>query len=421
MTNLPLGQQSYERQYGRMPQIKLVNRFFEPNPANRAEEMSLLTRPGTRAQKIIGAGRLRKLFWQDGAFGDDIFVVSGQDLWRYDPGADTLVQISGVIAGDGTPDMAVVVGPGFQHLFIADGLVLQVYTGTGFATGTLSLDVLSSPPNIISQTVQIGTIYYQWTTGSVDAGTPDGSALAPYLVATGADDEGSLANMAAALNFTGTQGTTYSTALSGQNPIVSATSTATELELTSRTTAASNNSVATVVTGGDMSFADSTLSGAGAETLQSVPLPDGRSASQVTSLNGFVLVVESNSQRVYFVRPGEVTIEALDFFSAEDEPDQIVTARQVGDSVALLGQNSIEFWYATGDTTPGADTFLPVDGRVYSLGVLPGSVVKLRDRIVFVGNDDKVYSMAGEPVPVGLNYGISERIRRARTAQREAS
>jgi hypothetical protein len=120
------------------------------------------------------------------------------------------------------------------------------------------------------------------------------------------------------------------------------------------------------------------------------------------------------------VQPGEITIEANDFFAAEDEPDEIVTIRQVGDTVAILGQNSIEFWYATGDTRPKADTFLPVSGRVFSLGVLPGSVVRIRDTIMFVGTDDKVYALSGQPEPIGTNHGISERIRRARAAQREA-
>lgn len=421
MTQLPLGQQSYERTFGRMPEIKLVNRFFEDNPTNRVDETALLTRPGTRFQKQIGGGRIRKIFWQDGAFGGDIFVVAGTSLYRYDPEADTVTQITGVIQGDGTPDMAVVVGPGYEHLFIADGLLFQVYTGTGFATGTLTLDLVSGGPNIASQTVQIGTVYYQWTTGNVDTGTPDGSSGSPFLVSTGADDEGSLANLVLAINATGTPGVTYSTALTGQNTIVSAEQpTATTVEVTSRTTASSNNSVAISVTGSELSWDDSTLDGAGAETLIGVAMPDGRAVSQVTSLNGFALVTEANGQRVYFVRPGELTVEANDFFSAEDEPDEIVTIRQVGDTVAILGQNSIEYWYATGDTSPGADTFLPVSGRVYSLGVLPGSVVRIRDTITFVGTDDKVYVLQGPPEPLESNYGISERIRRARTAQREA-
>jgi hypothetical protein len=420
MTDLPLGKQSYERLYGRMPEIKLVNRFFETNPTNRVEGVALLTRPGTRFQKQVGSGRIRKIFWQDGAFGNDLFVVAGTSLYRYDPEADTVEQILGTIQGDGTPDMAVVVGPGFEHLFIADGLLLQVYTGTGFATGTLTLGLVTGGPNITTQTVRIGSVYYQWTSGSVDTGTPDGSSGAPFLVATGGDDTASLENLASAINADGTPGTTYSTALTGQNTIVSAVAEPLSVEVTSRTTASSNNSVATTVTGSALSWDNSTLSGAGVETLIGVAMPDGRGASQVTSLNGFALVTETNAQRVYFVRPGEITIEANDFFAAEDESDEIVTIRQVGDSVAILGQNSIEFWYATGDTTPGADTFLPVSGRVFSLGVLPGSVVRIRDVIMFVGNDDKVYALSGQPEPLQPNHGISERIRRARAAQREA-
>lgn len=61
--------------------------------------------------------------------------------------------------------------------------------------------------------VRINSTYYNWTSGSVDAGTPLGTSANPWLVAMGADTEEALANMYAAIGGTGTPGVTYSTAL----------------------------------------------------------------------------------------------------------------------------------------------------------------------------------------------------------------
>lgn len=61
--------------------------------------------------------------------------------------------------------------------------------------------------------VRINNTYYNWTSGSVDAGTPAGTSGNPWLVALGGDAATSLANLYAAIGATGVAGTTYSTAL----------------------------------------------------------------------------------------------------------------------------------------------------------------------------------------------------------------
>jgi hypothetical protein len=49
-------------------------------------------------------------------------------------------------------------------MFMADGSGLYVYLENGFAKGTIS----GSPAN--NDTVQVGTTYYKFTTGIVNAG-----------------------------------------------------------------------------------------------------------------------------------------------------------------------------------------------------------------------------------------------------------
>lgn len=411
---VPLGRQAYNRTYGRMPEVEVLNRFFEQDPTNLESGAALLTRPVTDALTAAGAGPIRKLFSVPGAFNGDLFIVSGTGLFRWD--GTNVSAISGTVGGDGQPEMAVAVGSGYEHLFIADGLLLQLYRGTSRATGTLTLTP-NSPPDITTQTLQIDTTYYQWAASLT--GSPTGGSGDPFQVLVGADDEESLENMRKALNNTGIAGTDYSSTIGGPNTQVEATSSdATTLELRARDRGTGGNSIATVVTGSDLAFGNATLTGGGSDTLNGVSIPDGSGASSVATLDQFVAVVTSNSQKWYFIKPAEITIEPLDFYNAAEEPDEIVAVRQVGDVFLFFGQSSVETWYLTGDLTPTGDPILPLKGAAYSIGCVPGTIVKIKDFVMFVGTDNIVYRMAGSPEPIP-NNALSERIRIARRFERE--
>lgn len=100
-------------------------------------------------------------------------------------------------------------------------------TGT---TGTNLIDGIT-PSNIFTASgrldvdgteyIRIDNTYYRPTAGSVDAGTPAGTISNPWLVAQGTDIASDLANLFAAINASGTPGTTYSTALTA-HPTVEA-------------------------------------------------------------------------------------------------------------------------------------------------------------------------------------------------------
>jgi hypothetical protein len=413
---LPLGRGAFTRTYGRFPPIELVNRFFEQNPTAPGGT-ALLTRPVTAPLTAAGQGPIRKLFWVPGAFEDALFIVSGNSLFRYDTD-DTVTAITGTIAGDGDVEMTAVVGPDYEHLFIADGTLLQLYRGESRATGTLTLTP-NTPPDIATQTLQIGTTYYQWAASLT--GTPTGGSGDPFQVLVGADDAESLGNMLLAINDAGDAGTEYSATISSPNTQVEATAVdATTLTIRARERGTDSNSIDTVVTGSDLAWGAATLTGGGSNVLNGVELPELYTPSSLTALGGFVIVVCSNSQRWYFVRPGEITINPLDFYNAEEESDNVVSVRQIGDAVAFLGDTTIEFWYLTGDDTATGDAFLPIDGQAYSIGCLPGTVVKIRDFIMFIGSDNNPYRLSGTPDPVTPNAGVSEAIRLVREAQREA-
>lgn len=129
MTLIPLGVGAYSRPYGKLPEIRMENRFFEQSPTT-AEGVALLSRPGTKLLLEVGMGPIRALYTQPGVFGGDLFIVSGSALYRYN-GVDEPLLIPGVVAGNGYPVLTSVAIPGFEAIFITDGETLQYYTGVG--------------------------------------------------------------------------------------------------------------------------------------------------------------------------------------------------------------------------------------------------------------------------------------------------
>lgn len=409
MTSVPLGIGAYRRTYGQEPEIQLLNRFFEQTPTNQVEGSVLLARPGNTFFVAAGQGQPRWVGHQPGAFGGDLFFVINETLYRYD-GINTPIAINGVIGGSGTPSVTFVAGPGYEHLFIADGLLLQVYDGQAAATGTLTV---SGGSIVATDTVEMDGVYYEWTAGSVDAGSPAGTMANPWLVDLGASDTAALANLLQAINASGVAGTTYSTALTAHLTVEGVSSDATELNVRSRTRGTGGNSVTTTETGANISWGAATLEGGGAQALNGVPAPDGVGIISLATLASFVFAVAANSQRFYWIQPGAVVIDPLDFAEAESEPDEIIQVLRVGDALYFLGQTSTEVWYASGQANA---PILRQQGLAFSQGTIEGTAVQIRQQLFTVAEDGKVYQIAGSPQRISDN-GIEERVRLALAAQ----
>lgn len=400
MVAVPLGRGAYQRDYANEPEIHLLNRFFEENPTNVADGVSLLARPGTSELVSAGDGPMRGFFSAPGLHNGDLFFVSGDTLYRYLPD-ETLIPIGGQVFGSGKPSMAFMTGPGYERLFIADGTLLQYYAGGSHATGTLT-----ESGSITNQVIQIGSTYYTWSaTLNVDN---DGTSGDPWRAKLGADDAESLANMVKLLAFDGTRGVDFSQNLGGPSTIVTATSDSTTMTVTAISDLADGNDIETTVfSGAGLAWGGATLTGGGAHALSGIEMPDGVGAQAVASLAGFILVSVANSGRFYWVEPGAIIIDPLNFATAESQPDNIVDLLSVGDTVWLIGQGSTEAWYATGDNlTP----FAPTQGRVYARGVVEGTAVRVKDQVLLVGSDGVVYAIGGG-VQRMSNHGIEERIR----------
>jgi hypothetical protein len=416
MVKIPLGITSYQRSDAQQPLIPLINRYFEANPTNQVDGVAVLARPGLKRWLEVGAGPVRTSYSCPGSFDDALFVVSGDQLYRIDRD-ETVTHIAGTFQGrtaTSAVSMAATanIGGTPEFLFIADGQTLQVYIADGFGIGTLTASAVAN-----NDTISIAGIWYKWTTGSVNAGTPAGTNANPWLVDDGANLAEALANMLAAINEGGTAGTTYSTALTA-NPAVSATaSTGTTLSVRAINAGIIGN-VAVTETGANTSWGGAALTGGGSAQVLQVPTPDDVGIISVGWIAGYTICVVAQGYgmngRFYWIDPGEIVIDPLNFATAERSPDPIHEVVITGDQFMLPGTSSTEFWYPTGDFDAPMQR---QQGRLFDRGTWPGTAVQVKDAMIVVDPDGTVYAIAGAPQRIS-NHSIEQRIRKAMIEQR---
>lgn len=410
----------YRRSDAKTAVIPLENRYFEQNPVLNDTEQgaAMLARPGLRILKSgIGDGPIRGVYSQSGSFDDALFTVSGDTLFRLDKDG-TLTEI-GIISGQASQSSVSMVATGNigdtpEFLFIADGSILWVYLEDGFAqniftvTGTL----------LNNDTLQVGTTYYKWTSGSVDAGTPAGTLANPWLVALGGTNAVALSNMRLAIGDTGISGTNYSTALAA-NTLASAPSvTATELVVKALEHGGVGNSIVTADTSAGGSWAGGTMTGGGLANLTQVPTPDDVGVISLGYITSHVIVVPAQGEgingRFFWIEPGETTIDPLNFATAESAPDAISQVVVFGDQFWLIGNSTTEVWYITGDPdTP----VLRLKGVAFNRGAIEGTAVQVKSSMIIADSDGGVFQIAG-----GINRistpQVEERIRVAYQQQK---
>lgn len=408
MTDIPLGKSDYFRHVAKEARIYLRNRYFESNPILTEEPVGLIARPAKKRWLDVGLGPIRGVRSQAGSFSDALFTVSGSEWYRVDiDESSTLLQTG--IGGDQYPvSMAITgtLGETPAYAFLADGSTLYVYIEDGYSVGTLT----GTPAN--TDVVRVGSYYYQYTNGSVDAGTPDGSLANPWLVAVGIDGFDSLTVLKDALNASGVAGADYTTTLI-QNPDARGYYvTATTLQVVARALGSAGDTVVTTETGG-LAWGAGTLQNGGTPLVYIVPTPDGWGTISVAYIANYVIVVpaanESTNGRFYWINPGEIEIDPLDFATAERSPDPISEVVVFGDQFWLPGTTTTEVWYPTGD--PNAP-MLRLQGVTFDRGAWGGTAVQVKDSMIIVDSNGGVFRIAGGIEPIG-RPDIAERIRNA--------
>ncbi len=147
----------------------------------------------------------------------------------------------------------------------------------------------------------------------------------------------------------------------------------------------------------------------GVAALAPITVPDGLGIASIDVIAGYVICVAAQSDKFFWVEPGGITIDPLNFATAERLPDWVTNVRAVGDQFWLLGQKTNEVWYLSGDPLSPMQR---AQGRTFDQGVWGGTAVRVNDVVMVVGNDGVVMKIAGGPQPVSTP-GITERIRKA--------
>jgi len=156
-----------------------------------------------------------------------------------------------------------------------------------------------------------------------------------------------------------------------------------------RVVMAANASYVLIATG-------TTLYSSNGSTVSTVSFPDSADVTSVAVLNGYFLALRANSQRVYFSAVNGITFGALDYFSAETQPDNLVNIAVFGDELWMLGQSSVEVHVPSGDPD---SPFLRINGRMFQMGCAArDGVARMDDGIAWVGQDRIVYHTGSAPV-----------------------
>lgn len=407
MKHIGLATGDWQRTVAKEAQIPLLNRYFEEDPIPLDGQAALLARPALRKWKEVGSGPIRGMFAQLGVFQDSLFIVSDATLFKIKPD-ETVVTIGSGISGSPTGYVPMCVTD--NYLFLADGTNLWVYTDNGFAIGTLTASGVISAAEV----VKIGSTYYQFVAaGGVDAGTPAGSVGSPWLVSLGASISAALDNLAAAIEGSGTAGTDYSTALTAHTGVLVSDLTSTTVKVRAKVAGTGGNAIATTETGTNLAWGGVVLAGGGATVFSTVTMPDSVGAVWVDTIASFVMVVVAQgfgeNGRFYWIEPGQSTVDALNFATAERAPDPLYSVLTLGDQFWLFGSSTTEIWYPTGD---GNAPFQRIQGKLFDRGIWSGTAVKIGDVMIVTDRDGVVWRIDQGMTEVS-NFGVSQRIREA--------
>lgn len=114
--------------------------------------------------------------------------------------------------------------------------------------------------------------------------------------------------------------------------------------------------------------------------------PDLSTPTSVTSVNGYSITTRSGSDIFQWSSLRDASAwDALDFATAESNPDSLVAVRSVNKELVLLGKKTIEFWYNSGNPT---QAFEPRSVAPLKIGCIArNSAIVVDGSLFFVGRD----------------------------------
>lgn len=418
MVNIPFVTGDYNRTVADSPSAVVRNRFMEENPALNDNKTAFISRPGLQKWMTVGTGPIRRVYTCEGTFNNDLFVVSGLFLWRVSTlgVATNLGQISTSLTDAVSIAATAPLGSTPAFLYVSDGSVLWYFTDDAQAWG----DLTATSTIVTGDVVQIDTIFYKFTTGSVNAGAPAGTSANPWLVNLGLTNEVSFTNLFNAINASGVNGTDYSTNLAQHLTCTAYNSDTTDLFVQYNTFGIAGNATATTTTSSHMSWGHTTLTGGGGNELRLVAVPDNNGCISIAFINGYIIAVSGQNTltmgRFYWINPGENVIQPLNWATAERSPDGITQVLVFGDMFWLMGQVTTEPWITTGVYATPMQRY---QGVLYDRGCWPDTAVQIKDSIVLVDDNGAVFQIKSGQNRISTP-AIEERIRLALQRQQFA-
>lgn len=421
--SLPLAKGDYARKVAKTPLVPMKNRFIEGAPVLNSTGINAIARPSLKKLLEVGTGPVRSLFSAPSLFNDDLFVVSGVSLYVVTP--DLNVTNLGPLSNNPIGDVSWAPVANIEdvpaRLFFTEGGVLWMYTRNAEATGRLECSGTFSDGDV----VEIGGVYYRMTSvGSVDAGSPAGTAANPWRVNSNFPSlVDQLANLLKAINDEGVPGTDYSTALVGHPDVSAYAQTATELFVAAKLYGVGGNSITTTETGANSAWAAATLTGGGGEKLRQVRVPQDAGAAHVASINSYVIVVPAQTEslgtigKFYWIEPGETTIDPLNFANAERSSDEIHQVGVFSNLFWLFGAATTEPWLVSGDVDAPMQRYMSI---LFDRGSWEGTAVQVKDSLIVVDQHGGVFQIQGGQYRIS-RPDIEERIRRAMQIQQYQS
>lgn len=123
-----------------------------------------------------------------------------------------------------------------------------------------------------------------------------------------------------------------------------------------------------------------------ANTLSVITSGLPASVGFVTAIDGYFIVLENNSGRFYVSALNDGTSwNALDFATAESNPDQLLCVANSSGQLYLLGTRTFEIWTNTGNA---AFPFQRISGAVGDIGIIaPHTALDVDNSLVWLGQD----------------------------------
>jgi len=146
---------------------------------------------------------------------------------------------------------------------------------------------------------------------------------------------------------------------------------------------AADNGISAVFTDGSMTAPTVNLTTLAAGVMAG----DGwQGANFVEMLDSFFIFNKPDSQQFYTTGALDLTLDALDFASAESVPDKIVRIIRDHNELWIFGERSIEVF----GNSPGTFPFERINGATQEMGCAAAhSVVKMDNSLIWLGSDER--------------------------------